>query len=462
MIDSTTRRLVASLFLLGLLLLSSPGKAARPVQAAQPAPAAEIFQLINEFRASLGLPPFQYNGTLASAAQNHANWMATNVIYSHTGAGGSSPLTRATAAGYSGYVVENIVGGWSMSPRQGLIWWQNSPLHYNTLVTSAYPQAGIGFAGNGQENMYVLVVGRPPGPYESASRPQAAPASAAPLIITPIELAEPGEDGSIVHVLQQGQAMWTIAAYYDVDLGYLYLINGLTEENVLHPGDEVTVRLAEGQVPPPTPTPPLTHTVREGESAWSVALQNGIGLDYLYLLNNMNADSMLQPGDQLVVRLAEGQAPPPTPTPPTHHVVRDGQSLWLIAALYSLTLEELIALNDLTTESVIRSGDQLLIRFLPTATPIPPTGTPAPQTTAIAQAETAVIEIAISPAPGNAGSAQSNLEPGASIPEVPALGQNEEATGETNSGSSGLIVVMVVVGALVLAGIALVVRGQRQ
>ena len=56
----------------------------------------------------------------------------------------------------------------------------------------------------------------------------------------------------------------------------------------------------------------------------------------------MNADSMLQPGDQLIVRLAEGQAPPPTPTPPTHHVVRSGQSLWLIAALYDLTLEELM------------------------------------------------------------------------------------------------------------------------
>ncbi len=457
-----TRRLVASLFLLGLLLLSNPTRVTRPVQAAQSGPATEIFQLINQFRASMGLPPFQYNGTLASAAQNHANWMAANVIYSHTGAGGSSPLSRATAAGYSGYVIENIVGGWSMSPRQGLIWWQNSPVHYNTLVTSSYPQAGIGFAGNGTENMYVLVVGRPPGPYESGSRPPAAGASAAPLIITPIELAEPGEDGSIVHVLQQGQAMWTIAAYYDVDLGYLYLINGLSEESILHPGDEVTVRLAEGQEPPPTPTPPLTHTVREGESAWSVALQNGIGLDWLYLLNNMNEDSMLRPGDQLVVRLAEGQAPPPTPTPPTHHVVRDGQSLWLIAALYSLTLEELMALNDLTTESVIRSGDQLLIRFLPTATPLPPTGTPAPQTTAIAQADTAVIEIAISPAPGNPGPAQSNSESSVVAPDTSTSKQNEEESGETDGASSGLIVIVVIVGALVLAGIVLVVRGQRQ
>lgn len=451
----TARFLLLIAVLIGMLLFSGPRASGESLEAAQSGPAAEILQLINNFRASQGLPPFQYNSALAIAAQNHANWMAQNVIYSHTGAGGSSPLTRATAAGYSGFVVENIVGGWSMSPRQGLIWWQNSPVHYNTLVTSSYPQAGVGFATNGQENMYVLVVGRPPGPYENTRRPATNEASAAPLIITPITLAEPREDGSIVHVMQQGQALWTIAAYYDVDLDYLYLINGLTEDDFLHPGDEVTVRLAEGQEPPPTPTPPLTHTVREGESAWSIALQNGIGLDYLYLLNNINADAMLQPGDQLIVRLAEGQEPPPTPTPPTHHVVRSGQSLWLIAALYNLTLEELMALNDLTPESVIRAGDELLIRYLPTATPVPPTSTPSPPGTAVAQVETAVVEIAISPAPAN-------LEPVQSNPEVEPADQSTTQGAASGNDSPGLVLIAIGVGGLVLAGIGLVIRGQRQ
>jgi uncharacterized protein YkwD/LysM repeat protein len=456
--QSTARYLLASAILVALLLLSGPTLSGETLEAAQSGPAAEMFQLINNFRASQGLPPFQYNGALAAAAQNHASWMATNVIFSHTGAGGSSPLSRANAVGYSGSVVENIVGGSSMSPRQGLIWWQNSPIHYNTLVTSNYPQAGVGFATNGQENMYVLVVGRPPGPYENVRRPQTTAASAAPLIITPIELAEPREDGSIVHVMQQGQALWTVAAYYDVDLDYLYLINGLTEDDFLHPGDEVTVRLADGQEPPPTPTPPLTHTVREGESAWSIALQNGIGLDYLYLLNNMNPDSMLQPGDQLVVRLAEGQEPPPTPTPPTHHVVRSGQSLWLIAALYNLTLEELMAMNDLTPESIIRAGDQLLIRHLPTATPAAPTGTPAPQGTAVAQVETAVVEIAISPPAVDSGLAGSELDGRSMNQADQASAQDRDADGRSTS----VLLMAVVVGILVLGGIVLVVRGQRQ
>jgi uncharacterized protein YkwD len=84
------------LLLLGTILLFG---LARESIYAQTDSASEILRLVNEYRASLGLPAFQYSGTLASAAQGHANWMAANIIYSHTGEGGSTPLSRATAAG---------------------------------------------------------------------------------------------------------------------------------------------------------------------------------------------------------------------------------------------------------------------------------------------------------------------------------------------------------------------------
>ena len=431
--------------LLGLLYITAAPIKPAPV-AAQADPASEIFQLINQFRASQGLPPFQYNGTLGAAAQAHANWMASTSIISHTGSGGSSPQTRSSAAGYTGYVVENIVGGTSMSPRQGLLWWQNSPIHYNSLVTGRYPQAGIGFASNGSSNMYVLVVGRPPGAGESGPQVSRPDTSAAPLIITPIELAKPREDGSIVHVIRQGQAMWTIAAYYDVDLDYLYLINGLTEDDILHPGYEVTVQLAEGQVPPPTPTPPLTYVIQEGDSAWSVALRNGIEIDFLYLLNNMTEDSVLHPGNEVVVRLAEGQAPPPTPTPKLTHTIRTGQSLWLIAALYDLTLEQLMELNNLTIDSVIRPGEELLIR-LPTPTP-PPTGTPTPAPSAT---PTTILAAQSSPSPA---AVSQRLTP-VSTPDFEALGQDDGSAGTTTA-------IIGLVGLGILAGVAVViVRWQR-
>ena len=87
------------------------------------AQAAEIVQLVNNFRAQQGLPPLTYNAQLAVAAQQQAEYIGATNSYTHTGYGGSTPQSRATAAGYGGRVSENIVGGSDMTPAQGLAWW---------------------------------------------------------------------------------------------------------------------------------------------------------------------------------------------------------------------------------------------------------------------------------------------------------------------------------------------------
>ena len=92
-----TRRII--LIGLLLLLLWLTGKPTPPPAIAQ-SPASEIIQLVNNFRVANGLPAFQINNSLMIAAQQQANFMAANNIYSHTGAGGSSPQSRAEAAGY--------------------------------------------------------------------------------------------------------------------------------------------------------------------------------------------------------------------------------------------------------------------------------------------------------------------------------------------------------------------------
>ena len=237
--------------------------------------------------------------------------MAANTIFSsHIGAGGSTPQSRANASGYVGYVSENIVGGTGMTPNRGLIWWENSPVHYNTLVTTRYIEAGTGYATNGSENFYVLVVGRPSNAPPSNTPDDDSPA---PLFITPIELAEPSEDGSIIHIMQDGQALWSLAAHYDVSIADLMLFNNLANDAILRPGDSVTIRLADGQEPPPTPTPPLTHIVRKGENAWVIAARYKLKLSDFFWFNGLDENSFLQPGEEVIVRLAEGKRRRPRP-----------------------------------------------------------------------------------------------------------------------------------------------------
>lgn len=347
--------------------------------------ASAIFQEVNQFRINNGLSPFQYSNALAAAAQNQANYMAANTVFtSHVGAGGSTPQSRANAAGYVGRVSENIVGGTGMTAARGLTWWANSPVHYNTLITSRYQEAGTGFATNGNENFYVLVVGQP----SDAPPPPAADDSPEPLFITPITLAQPGEDGSIVHTVLEGQALWSLAAHYDVKLSDLLLFNSLPPNAVVHPGDRITIRLADGQAPPPTPTPPTTHMVQEGQSLWSIAVQYSIKLGDILWLNNLPEDAILQPGELVRVRLAPDEVPPPTPTPILYHSVRSGQTLWEVALTYGLSLEQLLTLNNIDQNAILQPGDQLLVRQAePTPLPtLPPTETPLPATAAPATA----------------------------------------------------------------------------
>jgi len=268
--------------------------------------AEAILQQVNQFRLNNGLPPLKYNRALASAAQNQANYMAEyNVFSSHVGYGGSTPLSRAKAAGYNGRVTENIVGGTNLTAPRGLTWWVNSPVHYRTLITTRHTEAGAGFASAGDINYFVLVVGQPS---DAPVQPPSNSTDPEPLFITPITLAEPRDDGSIIHVVQEGQALWSLAAHYDVPLPDLLLFNQLTAEAFVQPGDEIIIRLADGAPLPPTPTQPASHVVRRGDTLWTIAANYNVRIGDVLLYNNLTEDSFLQPGQEIKVRLLPGES----------------------------------------------------------------------------------------------------------------------------------------------------------
>jgi LysM repeat protein len=352
-----------------------------------------------------------------------------------------------------------------MSARQGLIWWRNSPIHYNTLVSTRYTEAGTGFAltANGQ-NMFVLVVGQPSN--APPSNDQAADNSAAPLIITPITLAEPNEDGAIIHVIRPGQSLWMIAAYYDADLDYLYQINGLSENDVVQPGDEVYVQLADGQPPPPTPTPRLTYLVQDGDSAWLIAARHSIELDFFLGLNQIAEETVLQPGTEVRVHLAAGEAPPPTPTPPITYKVQAGDSLWAIAAKHNLTMEQLLAWNNLSESSFIVPGDELTIRE------VEPSPTPTAEATQTPDVETAElmletapdttpgapqIQILRSPTPTREDVMVSEVMES----ETMAMTAETEAPVQNSGGGGSIAILIMAIGLIAMAGLMLFIANRQ-
>ena len=91
------------------------------------------------------MPPVRtltWNDTLASAALAHARDMDANNYFSHISPGGTSPIQRTMALGYSGnYVTENIARGYT-SPDPVMKAWLNSEEHCKAMMDSGHTEIG--------------------------------------------------------------------------------------------------------------------------------------------------------------------------------------------------------------------------------------------------------------------------------------------------------------------------------
>ena len=250
------RRMMISILVFLCLLLDSS------VTQAQADPVNEIIQRVNALRAAYGVPAYQVDSALMSAAQAQASWGLENKHFGHDGPGGSTPDDRAKAAGYgnggNSFSIENVAGGTASlnTPELVVTMWQGDWGHLNAMISADYEHIGVGFAEADGFSYYVMMVGwvgtkASSRDTEVPEIPVVDPSSG------PFVLSEPDESGAIYHEVQPGQSAWTIAALYGIELAELFRLNNLTENSILHPGDVLMIR----PLGPPTSTPMTEPTI---------------------------------------------------------------------------------------------------------------------------------------------------------------------------------------------------------
>ena len=141
---------------------------------------------------------------------------------------------------------------------------------------------------------------------------------------------------------------------------------------------------ASGTGPAAPATGQLVYTVVKGDSLSLIANKLHVTLSALLSANNLQRTSVIVPGRQLVVPLG-GTLPAPAPAPATsglRYTVVSGDGLSGIAMKLHVTLNQLLAANQLTKTSVIHAGQQLLVPTggtlpaAPVAAPPPPSNAP--------------------------------------------------------------------------------------
>ena len=249
------RRKLISILIFWLLLLDI-SKAH-----AQADPVNELIQRVNALRRAYGVPEYQVDYALMYAAQAQAEWGLENYHFGHDGPGGSSPDDRAKAAGYgegeNSFTIENVAAGTASlnTPELVVTMWQGDWGHLNAMISPDYEHVGVGFAETDDFSYYVMMVGWV-GAKGSTGDTQDQEVPVINTFNEPFVMSEPDESGAIYHEVQAGQSLWTIAAQYGIELAVLFDLNNLTEDSILHPGDVLIIKLPD----PPTSTPTIIAT----------------------------------------------------------------------------------------------------------------------------------------------------------------------------------------------------------
>ncbi|HVN55821.1 MAG TPA: CAP domain-containing protein [Anaerolineaceae bacterium] len=221
---------------------------------------SEVIDTVNALRAGQGLKPLQPNSALMAAAQGHSDYMAAAQTVTHSGQDGSQPKDRAAAAGYKGgFVAENIYAGRNATAQTVVTWWTSDIPHWTTMMEVNSTDIGAGVAEADSVVYYTIDVGSPSGYAAAVQDPTSVGSTPQPteIPIQPLVTSTPNADGSVIHVVQWGQTLITIAQAYNLSVTELKALNHLSVDTIT-----VGQKLVIKAVVPPTITATAILTVK--------------------------------------------------------------------------------------------------------------------------------------------------------------------------------------------------------
>jgi membrane-bound lytic murein transglycosylase D len=157
------------------------------------------------------------------------------------------------------------------------------------------------------------------------------------------------------HTVRRGESLSVVAKRYRMKVSQLKEMNNL-RSNIIRVGTKLRVR---GEVGDDDADSEITwYRVRSGDSLGSIATRFRISVNSLMRLNNLSSH-IIHPGDRLRVK-GEPSVSPSNKNNSKWYKVRRGDSLWTIARQFSVSVNDLQALNNLSS-SIIQAGRMLMV-----------------------------------------------------------------------------------------------------
>ena len=175
-----------------------------------------------------------------------------------------------------------------------------------------------------------------------------------PLAATAQETPPPEqeEDIPLVHTVQEGEFLVTIAERYSTTAEALQILNNLTDPNALYVGQSLLIPGAGGTAVP------TVYTVQVGDTLADIAAKFNTTTADIAQRNSLLHPHLLPAGERLTLFSRTGSAAPRMVTG-TAHMVRRGESLLEVAALYGVSPTAVADLNGLGYPARLYEGQRL-------------------------------------------------------------------------------------------------------
>ena len=237
---------------------------------------AEVVEEVNDLRIENGLYPLSVHPILMQAAQIEADGIASGMA-GHWRPNGLTLGQWLIFLGYplsgdlsqDGFRSENWVA--ARSAQEAIQAWKGDGVHSNTMLSPDRSDLGVGIAVSDQ--VYIVLITAlqtSSGRMQSAAYPlltQAASANSGaagglPLsqYINPVVLSTARPNGDVIHKIQYGQSLWSIAIAYHTTINQIRAWNNLGEDTTVYEGQVLLVQRFATQPPPATSTPLVSPT----------------------------------------------------------------------------------------------------------------------------------------------------------------------------------------------------------
>lgn len=165
-------------------------------------------------------------------------------------------------------------------------------------------------------------------------------------------------NNTTAHVVLPNESYWSIAKTTGINFFDLLALNNADSECMLNIGDTVylpTCELKKFDV----------HRVCANESFFKISKLYNVNFFELLRLNNATQSSLLDVGDIVILpKLTTPTIPKITQSNSisyTTHTISPNDTLWNIAILYGVPMQEILDTNNLTTDSILQIGDLIKI-----------------------------------------------------------------------------------------------------